>query len=146
MASKHGNCHQNSLWGVGLILYCITFLLELDSCWRLATKCVSYFTILDLLWTEFWQRAAFFAVRIFLATISVFVVLPNYSRQNQWSRRALLFLRDVFKCWDVECFYMLVARCVHRFMKSDLRQLSLPLLWPFLTCLRRIAHKTTIEP
>ena len=48
---------------------------------------------------------------------------------------------------------MLVARCVHGFMKSDLRQLSchlhspcIPLLWPFLTHLRRIAHKTNIEP
>ena len=80
-------------------------------------------------------------------------VLPNYSRQNQWSRRTLLFLHDVFKCWDVECLYMLVARCVHGFMKSDLRQLSchlhspcIPLLWPFFMRLRRIAHKTTIKP
>ena len=80
-------------------------------------------------------------------------VLPNYSRQNQWSRTALLFLHDVFQCWDVECFYMLVARCVHGCMKSDLHQLSchlhspcMPLLWPFLTRLRRVAHKTTIEP
>ena len=139
---------------VGPIFYFIsTFLLESDSCWRLAAKCVSYFSILDSLWTEFRQRATFFAVRIFLATICFrrSYVPPNYSQQNQWSRRALLFLHDDFQCWDVECLYMLVARCVHGRFKSDVHELfchlhspCIPLLWLFF--LRVYAEWLTKQP
>ena len=53
-------------------IYCITFLL------RLAIKCVPYFTIRNSFWTEFGQRAAFFAICIFLATISVLVEAMFY--------------------------------------------------------------------
>ena len=86
-----------------------------------ATKCVSHFTIRNSLWTEFWQRAAFFTVGIFLATILVFVEAMFYrtmvDKINDRVGRYYFFM--MFSSADVEYFYMLVARCVHGRLKSD---------------------------
>jgi hypothetical protein len=66
---------------------------------------------------------SFFIICIFLATISVFVEAVFYraivDKINDRVGRYYFFM--VFQCWDVECFYMLVAHSVvHKCMKSDL--------------------------
>ena len=156
MVSKHGNCHQNLLWGVGPTYYCITFLLESDSCWPLATKYASCFIIRNSLWLEFWQRAAFFAVRIFLAAISVFVEATFYrtivdkinERVGRYYFTMMFFSAGMWSastCRSLCCPPMYEIWSSHQ-LSCHLHSPCTPLLWPFLTRLRRIARKTTVGP